>query len=136
VLQVLPLSNGAGYGFLGVAAGTASIVVTVKGQTVQTIPATVLPPPASSLPADIDAGALLAFQSSDEAAQNPQPPMPEASGPDVDAIDAESVDAGPTDATLVEATAVDASDDASSTVATPDSPTDEPPDAVDASNDR
>jgi hypothetical protein len=57
VLQIVGSSTDpSGYVFMGVSAGTATVQVTVNGQEVQTVVATVLPPPASSLPPTIDAG--------------------------------------------------------------------------------
>ena len=57
VLEVVASSaDSSGYVFLGVSTGETSVQVTVNGQPVQTVYATVLQPPASSLPPTIDAG--------------------------------------------------------------------------------
>lgn len=102
VLQVIPLSDGTGYGFLGAATGTTNVVVSVGGQTVQMVPASVSAPPASSLPPPIDAGALVALQNID---QN-QPGASSSSPLDAGATDAGSGDAAPIDSS---ASAADAS---------------------------
>jgi hypothetical protein len=80
---------------VGGGAGTTSVAVLVNGATVQTILATVGPPPASSLPPSIDAGALVALQ-------NAQPPAP--SSQNDAAVEASASDAG-TDANALEAAA-------------------------------
>ena len=57
ILQVVAsATDPSGYVFLGVSAGATSVQVTVNGQPVQTVNATVPWPPASSLPPTIDAG--------------------------------------------------------------------------------
>ncbi len=86
------------------------------GQVVQTIPASVEPPHASSIPPSIDAGALLALQSGDEAARNPPP----ASTPDDGGTDDGAMDAAAGDATLVDSSVgVDATNEASAIDAGP-----------------
>jgi hypothetical protein len=57
ILQVVAsATDPSGYVFLGVRAGATRVQVTVNGQPVQTVNATVPGPPASSLPPTIDAG--------------------------------------------------------------------------------
>jgi len=57
ILQIVGSSTDpSGYVLMGVSAGTVSVQVTVNGEQVQTVFATVLAPPASSLPPTIDAG--------------------------------------------------------------------------------
>ena len=92
ILQVIPLSDGTGYGFLASTAGATNVVITINGQTVQTIPATVQPPPASSIPPGLDAGALAALQLMD---LNP----PNAAGTTADDASASEADADEPQAT-------------------------------------
>jgi hypothetical protein len=73
VLQIAIAANdSSGYVFLGMSPGSAEVQLTVNGQVVQTITATVSAPPASSVPPTVDAGVT---------SVNP----PDAGGPDAPA---------------------------------------------------
>jgi len=57
VLRILRLTTDpSGYAFLGSTSGKTSVLVTINGQQVQSVSATVVAPPTSSLPPTVDAG--------------------------------------------------------------------------------
>jgi hypothetical protein len=93
-----------------VATGTTTVQVLLNGQVVLALAATVVAPPATSLPPTLDAGAWVALQ-------NPAPPA------DADAATA-AVDATVLDATATDGADGDDGDDASDSAPSEPGPAD------------